>query len=403
MKKIFIAAILIALATGLYAVAPQPGDRAPEFTIENWLRNGPLRISRPSDIRSDIYYAVVFWGTWSKQSTELFPFLSYMHRKYYSRGLLIVAISSEKPDVIEKFLEKQGEIEFTVAADRENTTSAAFLSVDSIPTAFIVESTRGKIMWKGDLSDMERIFEKILAGNFDIDEQQRISHLRKELMLAMQSGSDNQVEEKCESILRIDKRDPVALRCILMLFEEKKEPAKALAFVEKMMDRDPDNSTLYFVKADLMARNGKDTSSINKFLKTFREKFSKDPSIMNNFANLVIDTQGPPEEALAAAESSIKSISGHDDALTQALYIVTLAKVYAYLGHYEFAVSAQEKALKLLEGKKDYKDAVKKLAHYKRISAAAKDLKMIAIPEFQKPPEKKLIPESLNTPQTVTP
>jgi len=403
MKKFFTAAILIALATTLYAAAPQPGDRAPEFTIENWLRNGPLRISRPADIRSDIYYAVVFWGTWSKQSTELFPFLSYMHRKYYSRGLLIVAISSEKPEVIEKFLEKQGEIEFTVAADRENTTSAAFLSIDSIPTAFIVESTRGKIMWKGDLSDMERIFEKILSGNFDIDEQKKISSLRKELMLAMQTGSDVQVEEKCESILRIDKRDPVALRCMLMLFEEKKEPAKAFEFIEKMLDRDPDNSTLYFIKSDLMARNGKDASSINAFLKKFREKFSNDPAIMNNFANFVVDTQGPPAEALPAAESAAKSISGRDDALTQALYIVTLAKVYAYLGHYEFAAAAQEKAVKLLEGKKDYKDAVKKLEQYKSISSAAKNLKMIPIPEFQKPPEKKLIPDSLSTPQTVTP
>ena len=258
-------------------------------------------------------------------------------------------------------------------------------------------------MWKGDLSDMERIFEKILSGNFDIDEQKKISSLRKELMLAMQTGSDVQVEEKCESILRIDKRDPVALRCMLMLFEEKKEPAKAFEFIEKMMDSDPDNSTLYFIKADLMARNGKDASSINAFLKKFREKFSNDPAIMNNFANLVVDTQGPPAEALVSAESAAKSISGRDDALTQALYIVTLAKVYAYLGHYEFAAAAQEKAVKLLEGKKDYKDAVKKLEQYKSISSAAKDLKMIPIPEFQKPPEKKLIPDALNTPQAITP
>jgi len=391
------------LASGLYAIAPQPGDRAPDFTIENWLRNGPLRISRPADIQTDMYYAVVFWGTWSKQSTDLFPFLSYMHRKFYSRGLLIVAISSEKPSVIEKFLEKQGEIEFTVAADRENATSAAFLDVDSIPAAFIVESTKGKIMWKGDLSDMERIFEKILAGNFDIDDQQKISNLRKELMLAMQAGSDTQVEEKCESILRVDKRDPVAIRCMLMLFEEKKESAKALEFVEKMMARDPDNSTLYFIKSDLMANGGKDASSINAFLKKFREKFSKDPAIMNNFANLVVDTQGPPEEAVIAAEAAAKSISGRDDLLTQALYIVTLAKVYAYLGRYDFAASMQAKAVKLLEGKKGYKDAAKKLDQYKSISAAVKDLKMIDIPEFQKPPEKKLIPDALNTPQTLTP
>lgn len=403
MKKYLITAFFIAFASGLYATAPQPGDRAPDFTIESWLRNGPLRISRPADIQTDIYYAVVFWGTWSKQSTELFPFLSYMHRKFYSRGLIIVAISNEAPSAIEKFLEKQGEIEFTVAADRENVTSSAFLDVDSIPTAFIVESTKGKIMWKGDLSDMERIFEKILAGNFDIDDQQKISNLRKELMLAMQSGSDTQVEEKCESILRIDKRDPFAIRCMLMVFEEKKETAKALEFIEKMIHRDPDSSNLYFIKAELMANSGKDSSSINSFLKEFRKKFTEDPAVMNNFANLVVDTQGPPEEAINAAETAAKSITGRNDALTQALYIVTLAKVYAYLGHYDFATATQEKAMTLLGGKKGYKDAVKKFELYKSISAAAKDLKMIDIPVFAKPPETKAIPDSLNTPQALIP
>ena len=403
MKKYFITAFFIAFASGLYAIAPQPGDKAPDFTIENWLRNGPLRINRPADIQTDIYYAVVFWGTWSKQSTDLFPFLSYMHRKFYSRGLIIVAISRENPSVIEKFLEKQGEIEFTVAADRENVTSSAFLDIDSIPTAFIVESTKGKIMWKGDLSDMERVFEKILAGNFDIDVQQSISNIRKELMLAMQSGSDTQVEEKCESILRLDKRDPFAIRCMLMLFEEKKESAKALEFIEKMIHRDPDSSSLYFIKAELMANSGKDSSSINSFLKEFREKFAKDPAAMNNFANLVVDTQGPPEEAIAAAETAAKSISGRDDAMTQALYCSTLAKVYAYLGRCDFAVTIEEKAVNLLKGKKGYKDAVKKLMLYKSISKASKDLKIIDIPEFVKPPETKAIPDSLNMPQTITP
>ena len=102
---------------------------------------------------------VEFWATWCPPCRASIPHLNALNKKFKEKGLIIVGISDEKKEDVEKF-RKGLPMEYTVAiggAALEKT-----LGISGIPHAFIVGKD-GKVVWEGHpmkLTDAE--IEKVL-------------------------------------------------------------------------------------------------------------------------------------------------------------------------------------------------------------------------------------------------
>ncbi len=102
-----------------------------------------------------------FWATWCPPCRKSIPHLNEVYNKYKDRGLVVVGVTNEKPEVIAEFVKKTP-MHYTVAYDVGGKLSASF-GIKGIPHAMLVDRT-GKIVWEGHpmkLKDAD--IEKLLS------------------------------------------------------------------------------------------------------------------------------------------------------------------------------------------------------------------------------------------------
>ena len=146
------AAAVFAAATATSLAAPKDwvGKELPALAVE-YLDAKPDTKGKPT--------IVEFWATWCPPCRASIPHLNAINKKFKEKGLVIVGISDEKKEDVEKF-RKGLPMEYTVAiggAALEKT-----LGISGIPHAFIVGKD-GKVVWEGHpmrLTDAE--IEKVL-------------------------------------------------------------------------------------------------------------------------------------------------------------------------------------------------------------------------------------------------
>ncbi|MCP4940024.1 MAG: TlpA family protein disulfide reductase, partial [Phycisphaeraceae bacterium] len=86
-----------------------------------------------------------FWATWCGPCKAGMPHLSELQEKYASKGVNIVGVTREKPEVVEAFLaQKQWDekTRYTIALDLEDGTNKAYMNAakrNGIPCAFVVD------------------------------------------------------------------------------------------------------------------------------------------------------------------------------------------------------------------------------------------------------------------------
>ena len=101
-------------------------------------------------------YLIEFWATWCPQCDKVSPKLSKLQKTYGSRGLSVIAISDEAPEVVKEYVESKGSaLTYTVAVDKGQRTTAAYMArfgLNGIPAAFLVNG-EGKIAWVGHPAD----------------------------------------------------------------------------------------------------------------------------------------------------------------------------------------------------------------------------------------------------------
>ena len=113
--KITLSSVLFALTVNnfSYAVSEAPknsdikiieaniGKKAPEINIES-LFNSNKKSLKLADLRGKIVI-LEFWATWCEPCIEAVPHIEKM-QKEFKNDLLVIAITDEKRDVIEKYL-----------------------------------------------------------------------------------------------------------------------------------------------------------------------------------------------------------------------------------------------------------------------------------------------------------
>ncbi|MBL9149157.1 MAG: redoxin domain-containing protein [Phycisphaerae bacterium] len=138
------------------------GSTAPALTVAEWL-NGSQTV-----IEQDKVYVVEFWATWCGPCKKSIPHLNQMHNELSSKGVVMIGVSNEKPEVVRPFVEKKGSgMSYLVAIDEGNQTTGAWLEAagqEGIPCAFVVGKDR-KIAWIGHPLDPE--FDDVVRGLAD--------------------------------------------------------------------------------------------------------------------------------------------------------------------------------------------------------------------------------------------
>lgn len=103
---------------------------------------------------------VEFWATWCPPCRASIPHLNELYKKYRDKGLVVVGITNENDNLVEKFM-KQVPMEYSVAQDKGDDWGKQF-GIQGIPHALLVDKT-GKIVWEGHPMELkENEIDKVL-------------------------------------------------------------------------------------------------------------------------------------------------------------------------------------------------------------------------------------------------
>ncbi len=158
------------------------GDRAPELTIDKWVKGEPI-----TGFEKGKVYVVEFWATWCKPCVESIPHLTDLQNEYRSKGVTIVGVASGDArgntlDAVQSMVEEQGSaMGYTVAWDADRWTNAAWMKAArqrSIPTAFIINED-GVVAFIGHPMKIDEPLKRIVARKYDL--RSAIENHRKQI------------------------------------------------------------------------------------------------------------------------------------------------------------------------------------------------------------------------------
>lgn len=86
---------------------------------------------------------VNFWATWCPPCRKEMPDLDALYKRFRDNGLVVLAISDEKPETVQKFLQTKP-VDYPVLIDSGRQVNALY-KVDSIPKSFVY-NREGKLV-----------------------------------------------------------------------------------------------------------------------------------------------------------------------------------------------------------------------------------------------------------------
>ena len=162
MKRVLSSIAAVAVAFGGLAVSAvadvKVGDKMPTLEFEHIYEPEGLKIDT-NDLHG--YVVVVeFWATWCGPCRKSIPHLNEIWEEYKDKGVVILGMSDEKKDTVQKFM-KGTKMEYFVAA---GATSGDDFGVQGIPAAFVF-NPEGVCKWTGHPMDgLEKQIDKVLSS-----------------------------------------------------------------------------------------------------------------------------------------------------------------------------------------------------------------------------------------------
>ncbi len=128
--------ILAAMLAGLAAVVTSAEDvrLAPSFTVPNFSGDKAITLDQ---FQGKVIY-VDFWASWCGPCLKSFPYMEELHRKYRSKGLVIIAINMDQnPQDAHDFLQDHP-VTFLVGQNPAGDVAEQY-EVMAMPTSYIVD------------------------------------------------------------------------------------------------------------------------------------------------------------------------------------------------------------------------------------------------------------------------
>jgi len=301
------------------------GDLAPALQVESWIKGDPI-----TGFEKGRVYVVEFWATWCGPCIKAFPHLSELQTKYKDKGVSIVGVNiwerganDETFTKVKDFVAKQGDkMAYTVAYDgtakamTKNYMEAA--GRGGIPSAFIVDK-QGKIAWMGHPASMDSALEGIVAGTWDVAKAKAEADAEAAVQKAL-NDNRNSPADMLAALDKVEKEMPAAKTQIdefrWQIHLMNGDAAKALPIMRTQID-----------------------AAMTK----------KDPQLLNRFAWLMVDPDGPftaetrdLDLAKKAAEKAVELTENKDGTI-----IDTLARIHFIKGDIDKAIELQTKAIEL--------------------------------------------------------
>ena len=142
------------------------GSKAPMPEVETFVRG-----EKPTFFEPGKTYVIEFWATWCGPCKQSMPHLTTIAEEMKDKGVVVVGISDEKADVVQRFLDKdewKQKARYTIGADPDRSTHKAYMEAagqGGIPTAFIVKE--GTVQWIGHPMEMDEPLKQVVAGTYD--------------------------------------------------------------------------------------------------------------------------------------------------------------------------------------------------------------------------------------------
>jgi len=359
MKKLLLTIFIISFHI-FNASALQTGQDAAELKVSKWLKNGPVVIKKPKNVTKDHLkdlYVLVLWGTWSPACRESIPMLVYLQSKYRDKGLEIIAVSREKRDVVEKFLDESPQINYAVALDDQSLTTLHYLGESRLLPRIYVINTAGKIAWDGEIADLSQVLKKMYAGTYSIYTQRQISTLQQELEVSLRTGNIKETIKTSDKILKLDPENGFAIRMRMFVYENQRQIDKAWDFLHSLLKKTPKNTMLYFIKLDFVSRFPQYSKYSTELAEDVKKRFNNDAQMLNNMAwglltRFTFDGK-VLQPAVECIQRALKLAS--KDKNNKSFYascLNTMALAYYRCGMAEKALETQRKVTKMTMGDK---------------------------------------------------
>ncbi len=142
MKKLLALITLVSLAI----LCPDSSARSAQSNVGKKLTEVKADFLKTKPVTAGKAMMVEFWATWCGPCVASIPHINEIHKKFESKGLVVIGLSQESNQVIKPFV-KDKKMEYNVGTDKGGKLNKE-LGVQGIPHAVLVDKA-GTIVWEG--------------------------------------------------------------------------------------------------------------------------------------------------------------------------------------------------------------------------------------------------------------